>query len=180
MAAEHERRLADYEGQVAQLQETIKGLEEEVVVLRRRLQDAPKRVRTLEERLLETKGQLAQALSQNEKLAAPRREAREHIAALREEVEKLTMPPSGYGTYLATNDDGSIDVFTAGPKMRVSLHPQIDSSELQKGQEVVLNDSFNVRLARAIDLNGEAVVLREGMEAWRRPRVVGRADRHAA
>ena len=52
MAAEHERRLADYEGQVAQLQETIKGLEEEVVVLRRRLQDAPKRVRTLEERLL--------------------------------------------------------------------------------------------------------------------------------
>ena len=32
MAAEHERRLADYEGQVAQLQETIKGLEEEVVV----------------------------------------------------------------------------------------------------------------------------------------------------
>src|SRR5256884_1106873 len=63
MAAEHERRLADYEGQVAQLQETIKGLEEEVVVLRRRLQDAPKRVRTLEERLLETKGQLAQAVS---------------------------------------------------------------------------------------------------------------------
>ena len=46
----HERRLADYEGQVAQLQETIKGLEEEVVVLRRRLQDAPKRVRILEDR----------------------------------------------------------------------------------------------------------------------------------
>jgi len=52
VAAEHERRLADYEGQVAQLQETIKGLGEEVVVLRRRLQDAPKRVRTLEEKIL--------------------------------------------------------------------------------------------------------------------------------
>ena len=55
MASEHERRLTEYEAQVDQLQEMIKGLEEEVVVLRRRLQDAPKRVRTLEERLLETK-----------------------------------------------------------------------------------------------------------------------------
>jgi len=121
MAAEHARRLADYEGQVAQLQETIKGLEEEVVVLRRRLQDAPKRVRTLEERLLETKGQLAQAVSQNEKLSATLREAREHIAALREDVEKLTMPPSGYGTYLGTNDDGTADIFTAGRKLRVAV-----------------------------------------------------------
>src|SRR3989442_1561737 len=161
MAAEHERRLADYEGQVAQLQETIKGLEEEVVVLRRRLQDAPKRVRTLEERLLETKGQLAQALSQNEKLSATLREAREHIAALREEVEKLTMPPSGYGTFLAANDDGSIDVFTAGRKMRVAVHPQIDLAGLRKGQEVVLNESFNVVLVRGIDMSGEVVTLKE-------------------
>ncbi len=124
MASEHERRLTEYEAQVDQLQEMIKGLEEEVVVLRRRLQDAPKRVRTLEERLLETKGQLAQAVSQNEKLSATLREAREHIAALREEVEKLTMPPSAYGTYLGTNDDGTVDIFTAGRKMRVARAPR--------------------------------------------------------
>src|SRR5579884_2299375 len=176
VASEHERRLDEYERQVDDLQAQIKTLEEEVVVLRRRLQDAPKRVRTLEERLLETKGQLAQALSQNEKLSATLREAREHIAALREEVEKLTMPPSGYGTYLGTNDDGSIDVFTAGRKMRVSLHPQIDASELQKGQEVVLNESFNVVLARAIDLNGEVVTLKEVLEDGKRALIVGRAD----
>ena len=42
--------------------------EEEVTVLRRRLQESPRRVQTLEEKLLETKGQLAQAISQNEKL----------------------------------------------------------------------------------------------------------------
>ena len=154
MAAEHERRLADYEGQVAQLQETIKGLEEEVVVLRRRLQDAPKRVRTLEERLLETKGQLAQAVSQNEKLSATLREAREHIAALREDVEKLTMPPSGYGTYLGINDDGTADIFTAGRKMRVALHPELNADDLQRGQEVVLNESLNVVLARGTEVAG--------------------------
>src|SRR3954468_2281083 len=138
MASEHERRLTEYEAQVDQLQEMIKGLEEEVVVLRRRLQDAPKRVRTLEERILETKGQLAQAVSQNERLSATLREAREHIAALREEVEQPPLPPSGYGTFLGANDDGPVDVFTAGRKMRVSIHPELETETMKRGQEVVL------------------------------------------
>ncbi len=176
MASEHERRLTEYEAQVDQLQEMIKGLEEEVVVLRRRLQDAPKRVRTLEERLLETKGQLAQAVSQNEKLSATLREAREHIAALREEVEKLTMPPSAYGTYLGTNDDGTVDIFTAGRKMRVALHPEIEGDELRRGQEVVLNESLNVVLARSADVAGEVVTFKELLEGGTRALVIGRAD----
>ena len=133
MASEHEVRLEEYERQVDDLQSQLKSLEEEVVVLRRRLQDAPKRVRTLEERLLETKGQMAQAVSQNERLSATLREAREHIAALREEVEKLTMPPSAYGTYLGANDDGTVDVFTAGRKMRVSVHPEVDRRVASSG-----------------------------------------------
>jgi proteasome-associated ATPase len=176
VASEHERRLGEYERQVGELQQQAKALEEEVVVLRRRLQDAPKRVRTLEERLLETKGQLAQAVSQNEKLSATLREAREHIGALREEVEKLTMPPSAYGTFLEVNDDGTVDVFTAGRKMRVALHPELDVEELQRGQEVVLNESLNVVLARGHDLAGEVVTLKELLDNGRRALVVGRAD----
>ncbi|HEV3133803.1 MAG TPA: proteasome ATPase [Acidimicrobiia bacterium] len=176
MASEHERRLGEYERQVGELQQQAKALEEEVVVLRRRLQDAPKRVRTLEERLLETKGQLAQAVSQNEKLSATLREAREHIGALREEVEKLTMPPSAYGTFLEVNDDGTVDVFTAGRKMRVALHPELDVEELQRGQEVVLNESLNVVLARGHDIAGEVVTLKELLDNGRRALVVGRAD----
>ncbi|MCU1428580.1 MAG: proteasome ATPase [Actinomycetia bacterium] len=176
MTAEHERRLAEYETQVDQLQEGIKGLEEEIIVLRRRLQDAPKRVRTLEERLLETKGQLAQAVSQNEKLSATLREAREHIAALREEVEKLTMPPSAYGTYLGTNEDGTVDIFTAGRKMRVALHPELDATDLKRGQEVVLNESLNVVLARGVEIAGEVVTLKEVLEDGMRALVLGRAD----
>ena len=176
MASEHERRLGEYERQVGELQQQAKALEEEVVVLRRRLQDAPKRVRTLEERLLETKGQLAQAVSQNEKLSATLREAREHIGALREEVEKLTMPPSAYGTFLEVNDDGTVDVFTAGRKMRVAMHPELDVEELQRGQEVVLNESLNVVLARGHDIAGEVVTLKELLDSGRRALVVGRAD----
>jgi proteasome-associated ATPase len=176
VADEHTQRLAEYERQVGELQAEVKALEEEVVVLRRRLQDAPKRVRTLEERLLETKGQLSQAVSQNERLSATLREAREHIAALREEVEKLTMPPSGYGTYLGTNDDGTVDVFTAGRKMRVALHPELEAEDLQRGQEVVLNESLNVVSRRDPDMQGEVVVFKELLEDGRRALILGRAD----
>ena len=81
-------------------------------------------MRALEERLLETKGQLAQAVGQNEKLSYTLREAREHIAALRDEVDKLTQPPSAYGVIVGKNDDGTVDVLTSGRKMRVAAAPR--------------------------------------------------------
>ncbi len=137
--AEADARTAAYEREVADLRDQMKVLEEEVLGLRRRMQDAPKRVRTLEEKLLETKGQLQQAISQNERLTFTLREAREHIAALREEVDKLTQPPAAYGTFLARNDDGTVDVFSGGRKMRVAVHPELASGEddLRRGAEVV-------------------------------------------
>jgi proteasome-associated ATPase len=174
--SEYERRLAAYEQQVGVLLEQVKSLEEEVVTLRRKLQDAPKRVRTLEERLLETKGQLAQAVAQNEKLTYTLREARDHIAELRQEVEKLTQPPSAYGTLLGRNDDGTVDVFSGGRKMRVALHPAIEADELIRGQEVVLNESLNVVLARASEQSGEVTTIKELLEDGLRAIVVGRAD----
>ncbi len=164
------------ERELAELRDQAAVLEAEVDSLRRKLADAPKRVRTLEERLLETKGQLAQAVSQNEKLSYTLREAREHIATLREEVDKLTQPPSAYGIIVGKNDDGTVDVLSSGRKMRVSLHPDIDIDELQRGAEVVLNESFNVILARRPDVAGEVVSIKEVMEDGTRALVVGRAD----
>ena len=161
---------------MAELQEQLKVMEEEVVTLRRRLQDAPKRVRTLEERLLDTKGQLAQAVSQNEKLTYTLREAREHIAALREEVDKLTQPPSAYGTLLGLNSDGSVDVYSSGRKMRVETHPAIDVRELVRGAEVVLNESLNVVKVREPERSGEVVIVKEMLDDGRRAFIVGRAD----
>ena len=173
---DNDGKLSALELEAAELREQAMVLEEEVVALRRRLQDAPKRVRTLEEKLLETKGQLAQAVSQNERLTYTLREAREHIAKLREEVDKLTQPPSAYGTYLETNDDGTVDVFSGGRKMRVALHPELDISDLRRGQEVVLNESLNVVLARHQEVSGEVVTLKELLDDGRRALIVGRAD----
>ncbi|HLH47047.1 MAG TPA: proteasome ATPase, partial [Acidimicrobiales bacterium] len=165
--------------ELAELREHAHALEEEVDALRRRMQDAPKRVRTLEEKLLETKGQLQQAISQNERLTFTLREAREHIAALREEVDKLTQPPSAYGTFLSYNDDGTVDVFSGGRKVRVALHPELDAEPsgggLRRGQEVVLNESLNVVLARNEEVSGEVVTLKEVLDDGRAI-IVGRAD----
>ena len=161
---------------VVVLQAQLALLDEEVEQLRRKLADAPKRQRALEERLLETKGQLAQAVSQNEKLSYTLREAREHIAALRDEVDKLTQPPSAYGVVVGKNDDGTVDVLTSGRKMRVSLHPDIDHEALERGAEVVLNESFNVVDARNPEGTGEVVTIKEVMEDGVRALVVGRAD----
>jgi proteasome-associated ATPase len=159
----------------SELQRQIQFLEEETALLRRRLQDSPRQVRVLEERLLETKGQLAQALSQNERLAATLREAREQIIALKEEVEKLTAPPSGFGVFLGVNDDGTINLSSGGRKLRVNVHPEIDPKSLQPGQELMLNEALNVVEACAYEVQGEVVQLKE-MLGVDRALVIGNAD----
>ncbi len=144
--------------------------------LRHRLELAPKRVAQLEERLLETKGQLAAAVSHNERLSFTLREAREHIAALRDEVEKLTQPPGAYGVYVGQNDDDTVDVLANGRKMRVALHPQLDAESLERGCEVLLNESFNVVDFRHPERVGEVVTLKELIDDGHRAVIVGRAD----
>jgi len=138
--------------------------------------DTSARLRALEERLLEAKGQLATSKARNEKLEYALREARDHVASLREEVEKLTQPPSAYGIVLGTNDDGTVDVLTNARKMRVSLHPDIDVHALERGSEVVLNESLNVVMARGAEATGEVVSLKEVLEDGIRAIVTGRGD----
>jgi proteasome-associated ATPase len=161
--------------EAGELRRQIQFLEEETALLRRRLQDSPRQVRVLEERLLETKGQLAQALSQNERLAATLREAREQILSLKEEVEKLTAPPSGYGVFLSVNDDGTVNISSGGRKLRVNVHPQIDPKSLQLGQEVMLNEALNIVEACSFEVQGEVVSLKE-MLGPDRALVIGNAD----
>ena len=161
---------------VTALRSQIRALESEVGLLRRKLVDTPKRVSTREERLLETKSQLAQAASQNEKLTFTLREAREHIATLREEVEKLTKPPSAYGTYIGGNDDGTVDVHVNGRKVRVSLHPDLSVDNLEAGAEVVLNESMNVVLAREPGTSGDVVSLKEVLADGSRALISSRGE----
>ncbi len=166
----------DPEAELDLLRAQLVDAEDEVHALRRRLQDSPGRVQLMEERLLEAKGQLAHSTSQNEKLTFTLQQAKEQLAALREEVEKLTQPPAAYGTLLGINEDGTADVFSGGRKMRVSLHPDLDPGILRKGNEVVLNESLNVVLVRDGEMAGEVVTIKDILEDGTRAIVFARAD----
>ncbi len=140
---------------------TILMLEEEIAVLRRRLHDAPRRVRLLEERLLDVRNQLAQATNQNEKLATALTETREQLALLRDEVEKLTAPPNPFGTVIGVNTDGTVDVLASGRKLRVAVEPTVEIKALERGQEVILNEAFNIVDVRDFEDIGDIATIKE-------------------
>ena len=168
-------RREQYEKQVHELQTQVKFLEDEVALLRRRLTNAPRQVKILEEKVLESKGELSRALNQNEKLAGALRAERDKIEALKEEVEKLSQPPATFGVYLGTNEDNSIDVFTAGRKMRVNIAPELDADRLHRGVEVILNEALNVVEVLEPDRQGEVFRVKDRLGADRVV-VIGRGE----
>ena len=125
---------------------------------------------------IDLKLQIARLTGQNEKLSYTLREAREHIANLRDEVDKLTRAPGSYGTVVGINDDLTVDVLTSGRKIRVTAHPSVDVEHLQLGAEVMLNDALNIVFDRESDTTGEVVSLKEVLEDGVRAIVVVRGD----
>ncbi|TVR27055.1 MAG: proteasome ATPase [Nitriliruptor sp.] len=151
-------------------------LREEAELLRRRLATAPTRVRVLEERLLETRSRLQSAMARNAKLSDTLHAAREQLAALKEEVERLTAPPQTYGTYLGIGtDEGTATVMTSGRKLEVSTAPGIEVEELEPGQQVRLNDAMSIVGVGEFDDRGEVVTIAELLSDGR-VLVVGRTD----
>ncbi|MEJ7705882.1 MAG: proteasome ATPase [Nocardioidaceae bacterium] len=151
-------------------------LEAEVTELRRRMSDAPQATRFLEQRLAEAQASLAALTVQNERLASTLREARDRITGLKEEVDRLAQPPTGFGTFLGLNDDDTVDVFTGGRKLRVNVSPNIELDSLEGGQEVMLNEALNVVSALDFEQVGEVVMLKEILADRDRALVIANAD----
>ncbi|WP_298324105.1 proteasome ATPase [Haloactinopolyspora sp.] len=119
---------------------------------------------------------LASVNAQNERLAATLREARDQIVALKEEIDRLAQPPSGFGTFLVKHDDGTVDVFTGGRKLRVAVSPDVETDELRPGQEVMLNEALNVVRALEYERVGEVVMVKELLADGERALVIGHTD----
>ena len=163
------RGSEDPAGQVAYL-------EQEIAVLRRKLADSPRHTRILEERIVELQTNLAGVSAQNERLANTLREARDQIVALKEEVDRLAQPPAGFGVFLQANEDGTVDIFTGGRKLRVNVSPSVELEDLRRGQEVMLNEALNVVEAMEFERAGDIVTLKEILEDGERALVVGHTD----
>ncbi|WP_204815093.1 proteasome ATPase [Mycobacterium riyadhense] len=114
--------------------------------------------------------------ARNSKLTETLKEARQQLLALREEVDRLGQPPSGYGVLLSAHDDETVDVFTSGRKMRLTCSPNIDARSLKKGQTVRLNEALTVVEAGTFESVGEISTLREVLADGHRALVVGHAD----
>jgi len=156
----------------------LEELRREAAILREQLENAvgasgaarnPRDVHQLEARI----DSLA---SRNSKLMETLKEARQQLLALREEVDRLGQPPSGYGVLLATHEDDTVDVFTSGRKMRLTCSPNIEVQSLRKGQTLRLNEALTVVEAGTYESVGEISTLRELLADGHRALIVGHAD----
>ena len=155
------------EEDAAQLRKVVTALEEEVSFLRRRLREAPGKTADLENELSRVRERLDRAAGQNDKLSNLLEEAREQLGVLREEVDKLTQPPNNFGTVLGVAEDGTVDVLTGNRKLRVAAQPSVEVKKLQIGQEVLLNEAFNIIDVRFYEPAGEVLRVREVMSDGR-------------
>ncbi|MDQ1703027.1 MAG: proteasome-associated ATPase [Frankiaceae bacterium] len=171
-----ESRAARYEKEVAELTTQLGFLEDEVTSLRSQLSEGPRRMHGLEQRLSEAQANVSTLIGQNERLVGTLKEAKEQIVALREEVDRLAQPPSGFGIFLASYDDNTADIFTGGRKLRVIVSPSVEIDELKHGQEVMLNESMNVVRAMAFERHGEIAMLKEILEGGDRALVLSHTD----
>ncbi|WP_327139884.1 proteasome ATPase [Nocardia sp. NBC_01327] len=147
----------------------LEAVRAEAAALRRQLADSPDHSRELEARV-------DSLTIRNTKLMDTLKEARQQLVALREEVDRLGQPPSGYGVLLGVYEDQTVDVFTSGRKMRLTCSPNIDTTTLIYGQSVRLNEALTVVEAGPFDKIGELGTLREILDDGRRALVVGHAD----
>ncbi|HEX4662554.1 MAG TPA: proteasome ATPase [Candidatus Saccharimonadales bacterium] len=155
-------------------------LQEEIARMREQLAILPGRNRELEIKLASAQTAVGQLAGKNDLLASTLKGAREQIIKLKEEIDRLAQPPAGFGIVLQVQEDDTVDVFTGGRKLRVAVSPSVVIEELQKGQEVLLNDSLNVVQALGFERAGEVVSLKELLHDANgvadRALVVGRAD----
>lgn len=147
--SEDVKRHDEHQREVEKLRIQIQSMEEELRQLRH------------------ARHQLDQAQKQNENLATSLQDAKAQIEALRAEVDKLTAPPSSYAIFSGLNEDQTANVYVSGRKMKVSLHPAIKAKALRKGQQVILNEAFNVVDTCGFDGQGEVVRLKDILEGGR-------------
>ena len=154
----------------------ILALRDEVEQLRLRLGSLPEHSKSLEAKLQTLTDQLSRSETQRDRLANALGTMKKDVEQLREQVSILSAPPSGYGVLLDFNDDHTFDVLANGRKLRVHALPSINTEDLQRGAEVLLNDNFNIVLVRRGESVGEVVTVKDVLDDGVRVVVSVRGD----
>src|SRR3979411_1842409 len=114
----------------------LEELRREAAVLREQLENAvgPQSGLRSARDVHQLEARIDSLAARNAKLMETLKEARQQLLALREEVDRLGQPPSGYGVLLSVQDDDTVDVFTSGRKMRLTWPPHTHGQPRTKGE----------------------------------------------
>ncbi|GAB3756739.1 proteasome ATPase [Yimella radicis] len=137
----------------------VQSLRAEVEALRTRVTNPTQRL-DLEQTIRQLQSAQATLSTQNERLVRTLKDAREQIVSLKGEIDRLAQPPASFGVVLERSDD-TVDILTSGRKMRVSVSPTIEQTDLVPGREVVLNEALNVVKTLGYENVGELVQCKE-------------------
>ncbi|HMT49460.1 MAG TPA: proteasome ATPase [Dietzia sp.] len=119
--------------------------------------------------------------ARNVRLAELLKDSRDQLLTLKGEVERLGTPPSTYGVVLKDpTDPDTAEVMAAGRRMRLTLAPGVDASDLTAGVTVRLNEAMTVVEASAeLPVTGVTAVFRDVLADGERARVVmGNDEEH--
>ena len=150
---------------VRQQEYQIESLQNEINSLREQINSPP--TDETELRLYEMTRELMSAHRRNRKLSNALQETKEHLQSLKGKVEQLSAPPNHYGVFLSKNKDGTVDIDMLGKKQRVNVDPEIQASQLRRGQEVILNGAFNVVGVCHFDSRGDVVKVKKVIDRQR-------------
>ena len=119
-------------------------------------------MRELERRLIAQQSSLSTISAHNDRLTRTLKDARAQIVNLRAEVDRLGAPPNGYGVVLGQVEDGSVDILTAGRKMRVAVAPSLANSAI-----ALFKDTSLVTIVSLYELTGSLGLALSGDAQWR-------------
>ncbi len=170
-----QHHLVQFEQQVKELQSQVTFLEGESDELLRKLDRNLHEFEVLRRKYYRMKEQQIESRRRNERLATKLQELKTLIREKQEEIDTLCAPPNSYGTFLALNDDQTIDVENDGRRLRVTVRPGVDITQFSAGQQLILNESLNVIGMAEQEFKGEVVQIKQ-LLSENRAIVSGRAD----
>lgn len=162
-----QHKIEEYQKVVEELQNHVSYLENRSEELIKRLESALHELDILKRKYYFNQEQLSNGRKQNEKLVNALSEAKDQIEALKEEVEKLCQPPNSYGVFRKAHDDKTIDIYLDGRKLKVNVRPGVEIKEIKEGQELILNEAYNVIGVSDFDTKGEVVKVKELLDDTR-------------
>ncbi len=152
----------------------VKLLRDEVMLLRIAA-PVQERLDALESQLDDTRNRLAASREHTTHLTETLRAARDQLATLRDEVERLQSPPHTYATFVAWDDDDLATVTVQGRQLRVAVGEGLDRDELVAGRQVLLNEVSNIVAIADYDERGQLLTVVD-LVGTDRALVQGQAD----